>query len=37
MNNPNLSMSESEIKALVDFFGTLLEWSFDIMDKGESL
>ena len=37
MNSSTFSMTESEIKALVDFFGSLLEWSLDIMNEGESL
>jgi hypothetical protein len=35
MNNQYLEVCENDLKALVDFFRTLLEWHLDIIGKGE--
>lgn len=36
MKNQCVEITELELRALVDFFGTLLEWRGDIIEKEES-
>jgi hypothetical protein len=35
MKDQSLDIDELDLRALVDFFGTLLEWSSDIIIRGD--